>query len=73
MALANNVIIQHVADFLRCRHAFARPHHSCLVFFADDVHAQFDAFVADEHRWSGDQLFHFMLALSTERAIKRIL
>jgi hypothetical protein len=60
-------------DFLRGGNALARLHHRGLVLLADDVHAQFDAFVADEHRRSGDQLAHLMLALAAERAIERVL
>src|SRR6185312_17094697 len=41
-------------------------------FLADDVHAQFDAFIADEYGRPGDEFAHFMLALAAERAIERI-
>ena len=39
---------------------------------ADDVVAQLDAFVADEHRRPGDQLLHLMLALAAEGAIQQL-
>jgi hypothetical protein len=39
----------------------------------DDVHAQFDAFVADKYGRTGDELAHFVLALAAERAVERIL
>ena len=39
----------------------------------DDVLAQLDAFIADEHRWPGDELAHLMLALSAERTVERVL
>src|SRR5690606_41242142 len=64
---------EHIDDFLRCGHALARLHHRGLVLLADDVHAKFDAFVADEHRGTGDQLAHFVLALAAERAVERVL
>jgi hypothetical protein len=36
------------------------------VVFADDVHAQFDAFIADEHGRARNQLADLVLALSAE-------
>ena len=48
----------------------ARPD---LRFFADDVHAQFDAFIADEHCRTGNQLSHLMLAFAAKRTVKRVL
>jgi hypothetical protein len=42
-------------------------------FLADDVVAQVDALVADEHRRAGDQLLDLVLALAAERAVKRFL
>src|SRR6202011_5986800 len=60
-------------DFLRGRDAVARLHQRGLVLLADDVHAQFDAFVADEYRRAGDELAHLVLALAAERAIERVL
>src|SRR5262249_26386184 len=44
-----------------------------LVFLADDVHAQLDAFIADEYRRAGNKLADLMLALAAKRAVKRIL
>jgi hypothetical protein len=35
---------------------------------ADNVHAQFDAFVADKYGRTGDELAHLVLALAAERA-----
>ena len=49
VVLADHVVVQDLADLLRRRHAVARLHQVRLVLLADDVHAQFDAFVADEH------------------------
>jgi hypothetical protein len=43
------------------------------VFFADDIHAQLDAFIADEHRRTRDKLADLMLAFAAERAIERAL
>jgi hypothetical protein len=43
------------------------------VLFADDIHAELDAFIANEHRRSRDELAHLMLALSAERTIQSAL
>jgi hypothetical protein len=45
----------------------------CLRPLADDVHAQFDALVADKYGRTGDELAHLVLALAAERAVERIL
>ena len=71
--LANDIVIQHIADFLRCRDAFTRADHGGLVLFANDIHAKFNAFITDEHGRAGNQLLHFMLAFSTERTIECVL
>src|SRR5262249_52721201 len=55
------------------RNAVARLHQRGLVLLADDVHAQFDALVADEHGRTSDELAHLVLALAAERAVERIL
>jgi hypothetical protein len=73
MALADHVIVQHLADFLRRRDAVARLHQRRLVLLADDVHAEFDALVADEYGRTRNEFADFVLALSTERAIQRVL
>ena len=55
MVLADDVVIEHLADFLRRRDAVARLHQRGLVLLADDVHAELDALVADEDRGTRDQ------------------
>src|SRR5215813_8476335 len=55
------------------RNAAARLHQRGLVLLADDVHAQFDAFVADEYGRAGDELAHLVLALAAEHAMERFL
>src|SRR5262249_36692884 len=54
------------------RNAVARLDQRGLVLLVDDVHAQFDALVADEYGRAGDELAHLVLALAAERAVKRI-
>src|ERR1700730_17942891 len=73
MVLADNVVVEDLADFLRGRDAVARFHQRGLVLLADDVHAKFDTFVADEDGRSGNELAHLVLALTAKRAVKRVL
>src|SRR2546422_11175514 len=73
MVLADHIVIEDLADILRRRDAFARFYQRGLVLLADDVHAQLDAFVADEHGRAGNELAHLVLALAAERAMERVL
>src|SRR5229473_3162073 len=73
VVLADDVVVEDLADLLRGRNAVARLHQRGLVLLADDVHAQLDALVADEHRRAGDELAHLVLALAAERAVKCVL
>src|SRR6201982_2218971 len=73
MVLTDNIVVENFANLLGRRNAVTRLHQRGLVFLADDVHAQFDAFVADENGRTGDELAHLMLALAAERAIERFL
>jgi hypothetical protein len=43
------------------------------VLFTDDIHAQLDAFIADEDRRSRNQLADFVLTLSAKGAVKSVL
>ena len=72
VVLADDVIVENLADLLRRRDAVARLDQRGLVLLADDVHAEFDAFIADEDRRTGDQLADLVLALAAERAIERV-
>src|SRR5258705_11787896 len=73
MVLADHIVIEDLADFLRRRDAIRRFHYRGLVLLADDVHAQLDAFVADVDSWARDELAQFVLALAAERALERVL
>src|SRR5690606_28803336 len=69
--LADHIVVERVADVLRRRDAavlLARD--STLGFFANDVVAQLDAFIADEYRRAGDQLAHLVLGLAAEAAVE---
>ena len=56
-----------------CRNEDALAAVLALRFLADDVVAQLDAFIADEHRWARNQLAHLMLALAAERTVEKLL
>src|SRR5262249_50614032 len=71
--LTDDIVIENFAYFLRGRNAVARLHQRGPVLLADDVHAQFDASVADKYGRAGDELAPLVLALAGERAVERIL
>src|SRR6202035_2234674 len=71
--LADHIIVKDFAYLLRGRNPVARLDQRGLVLLADDVHAQLDALVADEHRRSGDELAHLVLALTAERTVQSVL
>src|ERR1700746_2603475 len=73
VALADHIVVEDLADFLRRRDAVARLHQRGLVLLADDIHAELNAFVADEDRRSCDQLADLVLGLSAEREIQLVL
>src|ERR1019366_3632797 len=58
LRLPDDVIVQNLADFLGGRNAVAAFDQRGLVLLADDIHAQFDAFIADENRRTRDELAH---------------
>src|SRR5664279_2866932 len=71
--LPDDIVVKHLADFARRRDAILAFDQRGLAFLADDIHAQFDAFVANKDGRTGDKLANFMLALAAERAIERVL
>src|SRR5215472_4372410 len=73
VVLTDDIVVKNFAYFLWGRNAIARLHQRGLVLLADDVHAQFDALVADKYGRAGDELAHLVLALAAERAIERFL
>src|SRR5205085_2714506 len=66
LPLTDDVIIENFADFLRGRYTVARLDQRGLVLLADDVHAELDAFIADENRRAGNQLADLVLTLAAE-------
>src|SRR6478672_8160247 len=73
LVLTDDIVVEDLADLLRGRNLVARFRQRRLVLLADDVHAQFDALVADEDGRPGNELAHLVLALAAERAVERVL
>src|SRR5262245_21360436 len=71
--LTDDIVVKNFAYLLRGRNAVARLHQGGFILLADDVHAQFDALLADENGRAGDELAHLVLAFAAERAVERIL
>ena len=68
--LADHIIVEHIADFLRRGHfAILATSASALGFLANDVVAQLHTFIADENRGPCNQLADFMLGFTAEGAI----
>ena len=70
--LADDVLVEDCLDLVglgKLGAALLRP---VLELLADDVVAQLDALVADEHRGAGNQLADLMLALAAERAVEQL-
>src|SRR5712671_5667349 len=72
VVLADHVIVEHPADVARPGHPVARLDQRRLVLLTDDVHAELDAFVADEHGRTRDQLPDLVLALAAEGTVERV-
>ena len=72
VVLADHIVVEDLADFLGRRNAVLGLHEGDLALFADDVHAELDAFIADEHGRAGNELAHLVLALAAEAAIEGI-
>src|SRR4029077_11286844 len=71
VVLADDVVVEDLADLLRGRNIVARFPQQGLVLLADDVEAKLDAFVANEDGRPGDELAHLVLAFAAERDIQR--
>ena len=72
VVLADHITVENSLDLMWGGHAIARLHEGILVLLADDIHAQLDALIADEHCRSGDQLAYLVLALAAEGAIEGV-
>src|SRR5262249_19340598 len=69
--LADHVVVENLSDLLRRRDAVLRFRQRGSLLLTNDVHAKLDAFVADEHGRTGNELAHLVLALAAERAMER--
>src|ERR1700722_877920 len=73
VVLADDVVVEDLADPLRGRNIVARFPQQGLFLLADNVQAKLDAFVANEYGRPGNELAHLVLALAAERAVERVL
>ena len=73
VALADDIIVQHLEDFLRGGNTLLGFHEGGLILLPDDFHAEFNAFIADEHGRARNELTHLMLALAAKGTVKRVL
>ena len=72
--LADHVLVEDLPDLVRRRQlAAVGPRRLAAgALLADDVVAELDALVADEHRRARDQLADLVLALAAERAVEEL-
>src|SRR5207237_4160457 len=72
VVLADHVVVEHPADVARPGHPVARLDQRRLMLLTDDIHAELDAFVADEHGRTRNQLPDLVLALAAKGAVQRV-
>ncbi|MNT20473.1 hypothetical protein D3C72_1557830 [compost metagenome] len=74
--LADHILVQAFADLVGRGEVRARGRGGvflgCRGLVANDLIAQVDAFVANEHRRAGNQLLDLMLALAAEGAVQKL-
>ena len=70
--LADHVLVEDLLDLVGLGKLVAGALGAILELLADDVVAELDALVADEHRRAGDQLADFVLALAAEGAVQQL-
>src|ERR1700732_5413448 len=73
VVLADDIVVEDLADLLRGRNLVARFRQQGLVLLADDVQAKLDALVANVDGRPGNELAHLVLALAAKRAVERVL
>jgi hypothetical protein len=69
--LPDYILTENFLDLVRTRKLVSSALSALLELFANDVVAQLDAFIADEHRRSGNEFAYLVLALAAERAIQQ--
>jgi hypothetical protein len=72
LVLADHVVVEDLANLLGGWHAILGLHQGGLALLPDDVHAEFDALVADEHRRAGNELPDLVLALPAEATVQGV-
>src|SRR6202790_2559275 len=72
--LNNDVLVQDLTNFVRCRKLvlIGAGGVGGGAFFPNDVVTKLDAFIADEHRWPGNELPHLVLAFAAEGTVKKL-
>src|SRR2546429_7225171 len=70
--LADNVFVEKSFDLARLGQRRTRGHRLSLLVVADDLVADVDTLIADIHRGPGNELLHFILRLTAERAAQRV-
>jgi hypothetical protein len=72
LTLLNGLGYLHLTRSLTCPGGFLFAFFlSSRQFFRDDLVTEVDAFVADIHAWTRDQLLHLLLALAAEGALEK--
>ena len=71
--LTDYVVVENLADTGRRRNAVPGFHERASILLPNDIHAQFDALVANEDGRSCYQLPDLVLTFSTERTVERVL
>src|SRR5665213_1458320 len=70
--LTDYVLVEDLLDLMGLGKLVARTLGAVLKLLADDVITQFDAFVANEDRWTGDELANLVLTLAAKGAIQEL-
>ena len=66
VVLSDDIVVEDLEDFRGRGNAVARLQEGGLVLLPDNLHAQLDAFIADEHGRARNELANLMLALAAE-------
>ena len=70
--MADHVLVEEFKDVAWLRQFTKTKFNGLAEFFFDDLITQINTFVTDVDAWTSDQLFHLLLALSTERTLEQI-
>ena len=70
--LADHVLVEDGLDLVGLRELVAAALGALVELLADDVVAELDALVADEHGRAGNELAHFVLTLAAERTVQQL-